>query len=134
MIATKFEPHDNWLPPCYYVPRELERALIEAGVPASLWNRADLPSLRNLSKEEICQLVRERGEKLGKLDLLDPSYFFNFNNTLIRAFLKIFMFEDNGGEEDKNDDFRVLRLHFLCRAKKISEVFFYEQFSRILYF
>lgn len=32
MIATKFEPHDNWLPPCYYVPKELERALIEAGV------------------------------------------------------------------------------------------------------
>lgn len=65
MIATKFEPHDNWLPPCYYVPRELERALIEAGVPASHWNRADLPSLRNLTKEEICQLVREKGEKLG---------------------------------------------------------------------
>lgn len=26
MIATKFEPHDNWLPPCYHVPRELEQA------------------------------------------------------------------------------------------------------------
>ena len=23
MIATKFEPHDNWLPPCYYVPKEI---------------------------------------------------------------------------------------------------------------
>lgn len=32
MIATKFEPHDNWLPPCYYVPKELEKALIEARV------------------------------------------------------------------------------------------------------
>lgn len=32
MIATKFEPHDNWLPPCYYVPKELEQALIEARV------------------------------------------------------------------------------------------------------
>lgn len=32
MIATKFEPHDNWLPPCYYVPKELEKALIEAKV------------------------------------------------------------------------------------------------------
>ncbi|XP_055587591.1 endoribonuclease Dcr-1 isoform X2 [Uranotaenia lowii] len=30
MIATKFEPHDNWLPPCYYVPKELEQALIDA--------------------------------------------------------------------------------------------------------
>lgn len=29
MIATKFDPHDNWLPPCYYVPRELEQALID---------------------------------------------------------------------------------------------------------
>ena len=32
MIATKFEPHDNWLPPCYFVPRELEQALIDAKV------------------------------------------------------------------------------------------------------
>lgn len=32
MIATKFEPHDNWLPPCYYVPKELEQALIDAKV------------------------------------------------------------------------------------------------------
>lgn len=32
MIATKFEPHDNWLPPCYYVRRDLEQALIEAKV------------------------------------------------------------------------------------------------------
>lgn len=46
MIATKFEPHDNWLPPCYYVPRDLEKALIQAGLPACHWNSADLPSLR----------------------------------------------------------------------------------------
>lgn len=32
MIATKFEPHDNWLPPCYFVPKELEQALIDARV------------------------------------------------------------------------------------------------------
>nr|AFK29469.1 Dicer1 [Locusta migratoria]BAW35364.1 Dicer1 [Locusta migratoria] len=60
MIATKFEPHDNWLPPCYYVPRELEQALVEAGIPASHWNRADIPNLLPLSREEICELVRER--------------------------------------------------------------------------
>ncbi|KAL0276264.1 UNVERIFIED_CONTAM: hypothetical protein PYX00_003870 [Menopon gallinae] len=65
MIATKFEPHDNWLPPCYYIPRELERALIKTGLPASHWNRADLPALRNLTDEEICQLVKEKGEQLG---------------------------------------------------------------------
>lgn len=67
MIATKFEPHDNWLPPCYYVPRELEQALIEAGIPASLWNQADLPALRQLNREEICQLVQERSEHLSSL-------------------------------------------------------------------
>ncbi|XP_021929010.1 endoribonuclease Dcr-1-like isoform X4 [Zootermopsis nevadensis] len=67
MIATKFEPHDNWLPPCYYVPRELEQALIEAGVPASHWNQADLPALRDLSRDEICKLVHERSEKLHKM-------------------------------------------------------------------
>ncbi|CAG2055841.1 unnamed protein product [Timema podura] len=139
MIATKFEPHDNWLPPCYYVPKELEQALIEAGVPASHWNQelgglnleevnphlrggrvenhlgkkkktpvhpaeirtsispssavelnttsalasytteaglssvscwknlccADLPALRQLSREEICRLVKERSEELN---------------------------------------------------------------------
>ncbi|XP_022902072.1 endoribonuclease Dcr-1 [Onthophagus taurus] len=32
MIATKFDPHDNWLPPCFYVPRELEEALLNSGV------------------------------------------------------------------------------------------------------
>lgn len=65
MVATKFEPHDNWLPPCYFVPRELERALIEAGLPASHWNRADLPALHSLGREEVARLVRERGEQLG---------------------------------------------------------------------
>lgn len=64
MIATKFEPHDNWLPPCYYVPRDLEKALIQAGLPACHWNSADLPSLRNLTLEEIQEKVNERKETL----------------------------------------------------------------------
>lgn len=68
MIATKFEPHDNWLPPCYYVPRELEKALIEAKIPACHWNLAELPNLKELSSEEICQLVKERAESLGLMD------------------------------------------------------------------
>lgn len=33
MIATKFEPHDNWLPPCFFVPAILEKALSEAKIP-----------------------------------------------------------------------------------------------------
>lgn len=68
MIATKFEPHDNWLPPCYYVPRELEKALIEAKIPACHWNLAELPNLKKLCSEEICELVRKRAESLGLLD------------------------------------------------------------------
>lgn len=68
MIATKFEPHDNWLPPCYYVPRELEKALIEARIPACHWNLADLSNIKKLSSEEICRLVKIKAEALGLLD------------------------------------------------------------------
>ncbi|XP_012529231.1 endoribonuclease Dcr-1 [Monomorium pharaonis] len=64
MIATKFEPHDNWLPPCYYVPKELEQALIESGVPSALWNQADIPTLQAVNPTEITQLVKETEEKL----------------------------------------------------------------------
>lgn len=68
MIATKFEPHDNWLPPCYYVPKELEQALIAAKIPACHWNLADLPNIKQLSSEEICRLVKERAENMGLLE------------------------------------------------------------------
>ncbi|XP_043480045.1 endoribonuclease Dcr-1 [Leptopilina heterotoma] len=64
MIATKFEPHDNWLPPCYYVPKELEQALIESGVPSTLWNQADMPTLQAVNPMQINQLVRETEHKL----------------------------------------------------------------------
>ncbi|XP_063986655.1 endoribonuclease Dcr-1 [Diachasmimorpha longicaudata] len=67
MIATKFEPHDNWLPPCYYVPRELEQVFIASGVPSSLWNQAqDLHTLQpTLDISEITQLIRDTEYKLG---------------------------------------------------------------------
>merc|ERR1719397_1797216 len=60
MIATKFEPHDNWLPPCYHVPRELEQALIQSGVPSSYWNMADLPQVDTMTQDQICALLREK--------------------------------------------------------------------------
>lgn len=60
MIATKFEPHDNWLPPCYYVPKDLEKALIEAKIPACYWDIARLPNVKSLSVAEICQMLKER--------------------------------------------------------------------------
>lgn len=82
MIATKFEPHDNWLPPCYYVPKELEKALIEANIPACHWNLADLPNLKELSSEEICELVKLKAEKLGILDTVSKiNNFFLFRNS-----------------------------------------------------
>lgn len=60
MIATKFEPHDNWLPPCYYVPKDLEKALIEAKIPACYWDIARLPNVKSLSVAEICQMLKVR--------------------------------------------------------------------------
>lgn len=73
MIATKFEPHDNWLPPCYYVPKELEKALIEAKIPTHHWKLADLLDIKNLSSVQICELVREKAEALGLGSNVDQS-------------------------------------------------------------
>ncbi|KAG8223501.1 hypothetical protein J437_LFUL004969 [Ladona fulva] len=64
MIAAKFEPHDNWLPPCYHVPLHLERALIRAGLPPSHWNGAEVPSLASLSPAQIGRVVREKGRRM----------------------------------------------------------------------
>lgn len=60
MIATKFEPHDNWLPPCYYVPKDLEKALIDAKIPACYWEDARLLDVKELSVAEICQMLKKR--------------------------------------------------------------------------
>uniref|UniRef100_A0A6P7GZH9 Endoribonuclease Dcr-1-like n=1 Tax=Diabrotica virgifera virgifera TaxID=50390 RepID=A0A6P7GZH9_DIAVI len=60
MIATKFDPHDNWLPPCFYVPKQLEEALIDAQYPANCWSVADMAATRNMSLDDICLMVRER--------------------------------------------------------------------------
>ncbi|CAB3385914.1 Hypothetical predicted protein [Cloeon dipterum] len=68
MIATKFEPHDNWLPPCYYVPWRLEKALIKAGVPPGLWNRQDLAMLRHLDDETINKIVWEKKNELDSME------------------------------------------------------------------
>ncbi|KAJ8968365.1 hypothetical protein NQ317_009528 [Molorchus minor] len=62
MIATKFDPHDNWLPPCFYVPKQLEEALIDAQFPANCWTVADMAATRNMTLDDICSMVRERGE------------------------------------------------------------------------
>ncbi|XP_050314512.1 endoribonuclease Dcr-1 isoform X2 [Anthonomus grandis grandis] len=61
MIATKFDPHDNWLPPCFCVPKQLEDALIDAQFPANCWTVADMAATRNMTIDEICSMVRKRG-------------------------------------------------------------------------
>lgn len=47
MIASKFEPHDNWLPPCYLVPRDAEQELLNteplATLPYNLVTQHSIP-------------------------------------------------------------------------------------------
>lgn len=58
MVATKFEPNDNWLPPCYTVPKGLEQALIESGIPTGHWNIGTLgQGLNHMNEEQIRQCV-----------------------------------------------------------------------------
>lgn len=60
MIATKFEPHDNWLPPCYFVPKDLEKALIDAKIPSCYWEHARLLNVKELTVEQICKKLKRR--------------------------------------------------------------------------
>ncbi|XP_043489191.1 endoribonuclease Dcr-1 isoform X3 [Polistes fuscatus] len=64
MIATKFEPHDNWLPPCYYVPKEFENALIDSGLSSVVWYQPSSPTIEHPKSVEISDLVKEMEEKL----------------------------------------------------------------------
>jgi len=59
MISTKFEPHDNWLPPCYFVPHKLEKALISASIPTSLWNMITLPTFKDPTDKEIEEVIQQ---------------------------------------------------------------------------
>ncbi len=53
MVACKFEPHDNWLPPCYRIPFELEKALINQKVSSCMWKISDIPILWSVKADEI---------------------------------------------------------------------------------
>lgn len=74
MVATKFEPNDNWLPPCYYVPKELEKALIEAKIPPCYWRLVDLVNIKRLNNTEICDLVRTKAEHWGLHSKVSPNF------------------------------------------------------------
>ncbi len=60
MVATKFEPHDNWLPPGYHIPAQFEQALIKSGVPATHWNMADMPDISQFDCDQITEMIKER--------------------------------------------------------------------------
>ncbi|CAH0562212.1 unnamed protein product [Brassicogethes aeneus] len=72
MIATKFDPHDNWLPPCFYVPKKLEEALIDAQFPANCWTMADMAATRDMTLDEICSMVRKKGEAYPIISSIIP--------------------------------------------------------------
>lgn len=59
MISSKFEPHDNWLPPCYFVPHKLEKALIDASIPTTFWNMITLPTFKDPSDKEIEEAIKQ---------------------------------------------------------------------------
>ncbi|XP_023219964.1 endoribonuclease Dicer-like [Centruroides sculpturatus] len=74
MVATKFEPNDNWLPPCYTVPKGLEQALIESGTPSGHWNIGTLGQGLNLMNEEqIRQCVLNKKCQENIVDGLVPN-------------------------------------------------------------
>ncbi|KAG8191987.1 hypothetical protein JTE90_002257 [Oedothorax gibbosus] len=69
MVASKFEPYDNWLPPNYMVPKGLEEALIESGIPSGSWNLGNWSDLTQMNEEEIRKFIIEKtsGQNLDKL-------------------------------------------------------------------
>lgn len=62
MVACKFEPHNNWLPPCHRIPTEVEKAMIENKISSCFWRISDLPLLWSVKAEDITF------EKKTKLD------------------------------------------------------------------
>ncbi|XP_064484368.1 endoribonuclease Dicer-like [Ornithodoros turicata] len=68
MVATKFEPSDNWLPPGYIVPPGLEQALIDSGLPAGHWNIGAITDLTNMNEAQIRQTLAERQSRVRNLE------------------------------------------------------------------
>jgi len=55
MVATKFEPSDNWLPPAFVIPKGLEQVLVDLSSQDSA-NVYDLNALKHLSLDNISEL------------------------------------------------------------------------------
>lgn len=64
MVATKFEPSDNWLPPGFVIPKGLEQVLVDLSMQNSA-NAYDLNALKHLSLDNLSESeLRQEIEKL----------------------------------------------------------------------
>jgi len=79
MISTKFEPHDNWLPPCYFVPHKLEKALINASIPTTLWNMITLPTFKDPTDKEIEEVIQQFKVGFSNEDIENTPLFVPYN-------------------------------------------------------
>lgn len=79
MISTKFEPHDNWLPPCYFVPHKLEKALINASIPTTLWNKITLPTFKDPTDKEIEEVIQQFKVGFSNEDIENTPLFVPYN-------------------------------------------------------
>lgn len=79
MISSKFEPHDNWLPPCYFVPHKLEKALINAGIPTTLWNMITLPTFKDSTDSEIEEAICQFKSSLSNDNIENAPLFVPYN-------------------------------------------------------
>lgn len=79
MISSKFEPHDNWLPPCYFVPHKLEKALINASIPTTLWNSITLPTFKDPTDKEIEEAIQRFKVGFSNEDMENTPLFVPYN-------------------------------------------------------
>ncbi|KAI1287571.1 Endoribonuclease Dicer [Halotydeus destructor] len=98
MTAIKFEPSDNWLPPCYVVPEGLEKALIKIGVGSNCdlsELRASHVDLNNISEDGVLDVVQRKSQSI-----LHPS-----------TAAKLETFSDVDSEDQKKIPYNLLTQH-----------------------
>ncbi|XP_065199938.1 endoribonuclease Dcr-1 [Planococcus citri] len=62
MVACKFEPHDNWLPPCFRIPVEVEKALIEHKISSCFLKVGDLSSLWSVKEGDVSFMKKTKDD------------------------------------------------------------------------
>ncbi|UYV82849.1 DICER1 [Cordylochernes scorpioides] len=68
MVATKFEPNENWLPPCYTVPEGLEESLIEKSGGTSSFDLAAFGDLRTMTESQIRKHILESNNIVSRFN------------------------------------------------------------------